>query len=348
MIEVTLHDDSLLQLNMLLWMSLPGREEWINPFFYKNGFEIEAIEPELSLPPKLIDFLNKNDLNFERNPRPELVMVNKKERIFLLIECKNQGFDFENNETRQFGQAVSFLCYNASILAEDFGLDGEWEGNLGYIFVNSDFIEDFYQSYLNVKNELLDKGLNDSNYIGTLYWKNSKGTLYLVESENEWKDIKFPDRIKVISGSKNDKEEKEFPLYLIPIDHNLPRDNLGYTVFYKRLKNQLLMFLGKSLSTEKDTILSLEEVLKKAVPVWHLWNNSDNKMFIRNKTRKYLKYLLNIIMENTELEYSSIPDGINFPALEYEELQEIKDYILTADIRKDVFNKDFKQMSIYD
>jgi len=51
MIEVSLTNNALLQLNILLWMSLPGRKEWINPFFYKKGFEIKAIEPELSLLP---------------------------------------------------------------------------------------------------------------------------------------------------------------------------------------------------------------------------------------------------------------------------------------------------------
>ena len=50
MIKVSLENNPLMQLNLLLWMSLKGKESWINPYFNNQGYEILVIEPELPLP----------------------------------------------------------------------------------------------------------------------------------------------------------------------------------------------------------------------------------------------------------------------------------------------------------
>jgi len=155
----------------------------------------------------------------------------------------------------------------------------------------------------------------------------------------------LPAEIAVISNLKYDNIH---PLYLIPIDYNLPKDDLGYIVFYKRLKNQLLMFLGKELSAEENSILNIEDVLRNVIPVWHIWRNTANKKFIRRKARDYINNLLNIIKINTKLDYHSVADGIKFSKIKHSRLIKIRNYILTAEIRKDVFNKSFMQMSIYD
>jgi hypothetical protein len=345
MIEVSLTNNALLQLNILLWMSLPGRKEWINPFFYKKGFEIKAIEPELSLPPKIVDFLKRNNCTFERNPRPELLIINQKTKVCFLIECKNKAFDFNESENRKVGQALSFLSYNSNLLADDFGLEGSWEGCLGYILVDSNYVTDFYKAFNVIRERLLKKGIKKTNNIGVLYWQIRDNVLYLIVSNDNWDKIDLPAEIAVI---RNLKDDNIHPLYLIPIDYNLSKDDLGYTVFYKRLKNQLIMFLGKELSVEEKSILNIEDVLQKVIPVWHIWRNTANKKFIRRKARDYINNLLNIIKINTKLDYHSVADGIKFPEIKHSELIKIRNYILNAEIRKDVFNKSFMQMSIYD
>ncbi|PTV96844.1 hypothetical protein C8C76_12443 [Halanaerobium saccharolyticum] len=50
MIDISLEKNPLMQLNLLLWMSLKGRESWINPYFKNKGYEILVIEPEMTLP----------------------------------------------------------------------------------------------------------------------------------------------------------------------------------------------------------------------------------------------------------------------------------------------------------
>jgi len=83
MINVSLESNPLMQLNLLLWMSLNGKESWINPYFNNQGYEILVIEPALPLPPRYVNILNRNDIKFIDNPKPEVILINDKLKSYL-------------------------------------------------------------------------------------------------------------------------------------------------------------------------------------------------------------------------------------------------------------------------
>ncbi len=339
MIEVKVKQNPLFQMNLLLWMTRPGRDEWINPYFYKNGFKLLVIEPETTLPPRVINFLNKNDFEFLHNARPEFILVNTDINRFIIVECKNQGFDITDKSSRETKQGVSFLCYTGKMISEDFGLEeNDYNTVLNYNIIKNNYIQDFAEGLIDLQEDIIDKGFEESNSPGVSYFKKEKDSFYMIffsfENDDIWEHFNFNKKVKVMK----DLQEAITPtLYLIPIDSSGQMDKYGYIIFHKRIKNRLGSFFGQNLWKEDQNILDLErDILAKVIPVWDMWNNPDTKRHVRRQADGYIKDILNILVRSINgFDYEKITDGYKFTDINRELLLEIRKEFLKVKIKRE-------------
>lgn len=339
MINVSLESNPLMQLNLLLWMSLSGKESWINPYFNNQGYEILVIEPALPLPPRYVNILNRNDIKFIDNPKPEVILINDKLKSCLIIECKNQCFNLDNQDSRSTQQAASFLIYNSKLISESFGLEeNNYYGLLNYNFMKNDYLEEFTETIIEIRKDLLKLLDEDINIPSTSYFQEKDKALYLnfVDSGNSDNGIKFKNEIKVM----NLQEENILaPLYLIPIDSSGNTDEYGELVFYKRIKSNFGSFLGKlnSLSNKKEIILDIEsDILENIISIWDIWDNAETKKHIRNQTRLYLnKIIAKLDKSIDDFTYQSINDGYKIEIKDRSTIDKLRNEFLKVDIKRE-------------
>jgi len=339
MISVSLENNPLMQLNLLLWMSLKGKESWINPYFNKKGYEILVIEPELPLPPRYVNILNRNDIQFIDNSKPEVILINNKSKKYLMIECKNQCFNLDNQDSRSTQQVNSFLIYNASLISESFGLEeNNYYGLLNYNFMKKDYLEEFTETIIEMSKDLLKLLNEDINFPSTSYFQKKDKSLYLnfIDIENTDIKVEFENEIKVM-----DLDEKKIisPLYLIPLDSSGNTDEYGELVFYKRIKSNFGSFLGKlnSLINKEKIILDIEsDILEKIIAIWNVWDNAETKKFIRNQTRSYLNNIIATLDKSIDsFSYQSINDGYKLKIKNETTINKLRNEFLKVNIKRE-------------
>lgn len=339
MIDISLEQNPLMQLNLLLWMSLKGRESWINPYFNKKGYEILVIEPEMPLPPRQVNVLNQNNIQFIDNPKPEFIFINNNKKNFLIIECKNQCFNLEDNNTRSTKQATSFLVYNADLISESFGIEAEnFYGLLNYNFVKSDYLSEFTETIIKLSRDLGSLFNLKTNLPSTSYFSEEANNLFLnfIDPDNSLSDINLKNQVKIMN-----LEQDTFiaPLYLIPLDSSGGTDKYGEIVFYKRLKNSFAVFLGKLNYSDNngEIILDIEtDIIENVIKIWNTWSNAETKRFIRNKARIYLNKIISTLAQNIEdFSYESINDGYSLNIEDKSTITELRKEFLKVEIKRE-------------
>lgn len=339
MINIYLEKNPLMQLNLLLWMSLKGRESWINPYFKNKGYEILVIEPEMTLPPRNVNVLNQNNIQFIDNPKPEVILINNEKKNFLAIECKNQCFNLDNKNTRSTKQATSFLIYNADLISESFGIEAEnFNGLLNYNFVKNDYLSEFTATIIEMSRDLGLLFNEKINLPSTSYFSEEDNYLFLnfTDPDNSLFDVNFKNQVKVMNLKK---ATIIAPLYLIPLDSSGETDEYGEIVFYKRLKNNFAVFLGQlnNPDNNKEVILDIEtDILENVIKVWNTWGNAETKRFIRNKARNYLNKIISTLAQNIEdFSYESISEGYSLNIKEKSIITELRKEFLKVEIKRE-------------
>ena len=346
MIEIELEQNLLLQLNILLWMARPGKTSWINPYYYKQGYEIYMIEPELSLPPKILKILKENDIKTLKNPHPEFVLFNKDENIFILVECKTRGFDLTREDNRKTQQAMALLCFNGDIIADSFGEkdDLDYQAFLCYNLVITDYIKEFARNLHEKKEYILQKRINKVNSSGVSYFENDDNQIYLVHVEEEndkafCNILNFKKRIQVMT---DESDSITPPLYLIPVEPS-SNDDYAKVVFYKRLKSRLGSLLANYPEDQDEIVLDTDsDILNYIIPVWGNWGNRDSKSYVRRKTSDCVKETLNLLDNKIEkFKYARITNGFKLINYTREVREKVKREYMKSEIRKEDNNKKF-------
>jgi len=339
MIDISLEKNPLMQLNLLLWMSLKGRESWINPYFKNKGYEILVIEPEMTLPPRHVNVLNQNNIQFIDNPKPEVILINNEKKNFLTIECKNQCFNLDDKNTRSTKQANSFLVYNADLISESFGVEAKnFCGLLNYNFVKSDYLAKFTETIIEMGRNLGLLVNEKTNLPSTSYFSEKDNNLFLnfMDPNNSLSDIDFKNQVKVMNL---EKDTIIAPLYLIPLDSSGETDEYGEIVFYKRLKSNFGVFLGQLdySDNNEEIILDIEtDILENVIKIWNTWSNAETKRFIRNKARNYLNKIISILAQNIEdFNYESINDGYSLNIEDKSTITELRKEFLKVEIKRE-------------
>jgi hypothetical protein len=339
MINVSLENNPLMQLNLLLWMSLNGKESWINPYFNYKGYEILVIEPELPLPPRHVNILNRNDIKFIDNPKPEVILINEKFKKYLIVECKNQCFNLDDHDSRSTQQAVSFLVYNAELISESFGIKADdYSGLLNYNFMKNDYLNEFTETIIGMQKNLRNLLNEDINLPSTSYFVEKDKVLYLnfIDLDDLNSEINLENEIKVMNLSEDNVIA---PLYLIPIDSSGNTDKYGELVFYKRLKSNFGSFLGNlnNIMENDEIILDIEsDILENIISIWDIWDNAETKKYIRNKTRLYLNGIITKLDKSIDdFSYQSINDGYTIEIKDRSTIDKLRNEFLKVAIKRE-------------
>lgn len=128
-------------------------------------------------------------------------------------------------------------------------------------------------------------------------------------------------------------------MYLIPIDSSGNTDKYGEIVFYKRIKSNFGVFLGKlnNLIKNENIILDIEkEILKNIINVWDIWNNAETKKYIRNQTRLYLNKIISKLEKKIDtFSYQSINNGYNLDIQDKSTVEELRKEFLKVNIKRE-------------
>ncbi len=339
MINVSLENNPLMQLNLLLWMSLNGKESWINPYFNNQGYEILVIEPELPLPPRHVNILNQNNIKFIDSPKPEVILINEESKKYLIVECKNQCFNLDDHDSRSTQQAASFLIYNAELISESFGIKADnYIGLLNYNFMKNDYLNEFTETLIGMQENLRDLLNEDINLPSTSYFIEKDKTLYLnfIDLDELNTEMNFENELKVMNLSEDNVIA---PLYLIPIDSSGNTDKYGELVFYKRLKSNFGSFLGNlnSLLENDEIVLDIEsDILENIISIWNIWDNAETKKYIRSQTRLYLNKIISKLDKNIDsFSYQSINDGYKMDIQDRSTIDKLRNEFLKVAIKRE-------------
>ncbi|MFW5873741.1 MAG: hypothetical protein ACOCVD_03590 [Bacillota bacterium] len=322
----------LMQLNIFLAMSLPGRQSWVNPYFYEKGYEILSIEPELSLPPTVIKKLVDNDFEYISSPRPELILYNQNKGAAIILECKNNSFDINQEDKRERKQLISFFIYNHKILSDSHGLPGLNEDVfLLYNIMQTDYLSEFNSGLSRLKLDLENSGFKDLNIplLSTLNVKDKN--LYFTFYNENLPDI-FDNDVRVMYVESGNVDPS---LYIIPIDSTGQTDKLGEIVFRKRLKNQLIQQINNIYEADSGNI-DIEIILKNIINVWDVWFNDETKKYIKRIARDYINDILRKL-EETIKDFEIEQAGYEFKILKMDRdiVNEIKKEYIKVGIKRE-------------
>src|SRR5687768_14661512 len=84
-------DDSLFQVNLLLWMLQPPHGSNIRPLLAEAGYKLRSIEEVLPLGPDLISRLKDAAIEAKENAAPDAILSTDQDE-HLLVECKASMF----------------------------------------------------------------------------------------------------------------------------------------------------------------------------------------------------------------------------------------------------------------
>lgn len=209
--------DSLFQLNVVLWASLPQPVDApITPVIRNLGYSLWSIEQPLEAGLPMLARLKDTELDVGTNPTPDVVLRHEDTDTFVLIECKPSSFGLGSGRAPQ---ALGLLVAGTD-LGSRLGMSGTPLGELCYVVPGEDAAR-IDSTLTTLAQELTSRGLSacpsgplgisikaDGTYLGLPTEPNGRAQLprALTPEQN------------VI---KSQPGEEPRPLYIVP-GHRMP------------------------------------------------------------------------------------------------------------------------------
>lgn len=293
--NVEIIGDPLFQLNLVLFISLPGPSDGtINPVLYNMGYRIESISPNISIPLSILNDIKENNINSNSYVKPEVILRHIEKNEYLLIECKRSSFSSESSTSKQ---AIAYLVLNGMVLKEVFGESGsdDWRSKLLYVVKAGD--EELLSQCLNELSQMLQQvacTVIDYNVCGV---GQGESGIYLNTDFMENIDLNISgNKINVLTGGSNYR-----PLYLIPYDINVGQpDEYTKSVLKERIRSSLAAQIITSLG-EETFVLDIDTFLQRIILLWDVWEDNDSKKDLRRSTKRYIKFITNALKEKYAL-----------------------------------------------
>lgn len=326
----------LFQLNLLVHLSLPyPKNSFINPYFYRKGYELKKIEFSIPLDSKHVQRLN-TICNSNKNVTPEVILYNPKTNEYALFECKVKSFqtDWTKHSTKQ---AAGYLT-----------LTPEYINNLFSTQKRPDLTSKIYYGVDSIsRNELnstlIDIGSQVNGLIGHSLSHEVLGMLL----DDEGLSLITDDNSKIKIFDEEAAKANEI-LYLIPFDINGKFDDKGKEILKRQIRTTLRAQIGKSIGDNPFSFTS-RDVCQRINPVWHqLPTKFQNK--IRSLVHSYILEVIKKIrvLGITVTSNSQIYD---FPAVQDRERKKLQNFLLSEAFLKidsDSFNNSSYQISMED
>ncbi len=108
--EPPFKQNALWQLNLMLWLSLPGYA--VKPVFYDAGFEIYLVEEVITVPEAALLRANSTipPVLITSRPNPDLVLRHNVNQSLLPIECKVSSFSSTSKKIKQANAILEVIA----------------------------------------------------------------------------------------------------------------------------------------------------------------------------------------------------------------------------------------------
>lgn len=291
------HESAIYQLNLILWLTWsnnPITKSGIFPIFHHEGYKLVFIGKQFSTSLQARTLAKENQLPFQPNPKPEMVLVQDTEKILLLIECKKSAFKLDNRE--RCAQANALLSLTGAELIRTIGttdmdLDTEDWNSLALFAVKGRDESLMYDTLVNLSNLLIASKImpSESATIG-IYADLDGVTLkgYPVH--------KIPLKTLRDEGDNGIQvlqlEDGEDPrkLFLIPFDPTVPDEfPEGINILEERIRIAFVSLLVRRSDEDSDFEITLDEILERGLEYWRYWKDTEATTHIRKKTLAFVR-----------------------------------------------------------
>lgn len=283
-------DQHLFQLNLLLWMSLPGSSAAVRPILNEVGYEMWAISPEIRSPVAKLARLRR--AGAKEAGRAELLLYRKSRSHALLIECKADSFTLASTNSPQL---ILLCAVTDNELRDAVGIDPAATTSSDLLYVLPKGRPPMTSTFSESSARLQAEGL--SGHAGCVLELDERDDgVYagLVGVALRDSDLEAALRSPLRVMSYSDRSQDWRPLYLIPIDPSvagLSADPVGRAILEERVRTPLLAQVGRSLGTDFE--IDVGALLRGAIAVWDIWAAPDDKKSLSRFATDVVRTLLN-------------------------------------------------------
>lgn len=318
--------DSLLQVNLLLWASLPQPEHApIVPVLRNAGLDLFAIEVPLNTPTNQLSLLRSSSLHISPNPVPDVILLNEKQNRLTLIECKAGYFGLESENSNQ---ARGLLVAAENISSRLAGMASTMQAEVCYLVPDRD-VQAMHDTLNVLSTQLVQAGLPTSP-AASIGVSIHNGEISLTTANTLQHQCVLPTIIcpemKIVTDQTGDLR----PLYILPW---LPgAENADNRAFFEKVRAEVLSHLGKA-TIGKQMVLDFNTLLTNITRgVFGYWRD---KQSLRGQVFPAVHQLIRLLVENDH-RATIARDKVSF-ALEFgEDRAELMDKVRTSSRRDDL------------
>ncbi len=321
--------DALMQLNLMIWLawSEVPPDDPVKPVFRNRGFDLFAIGPKIpiSLPKQKA---MKDHLGFHKEAvAPDLLLRHRTNPELLVLECKETSFDVSSSSSKQ---ATGYLIISGTEMANTLGLIPatslqQYEATACYV-VNAEQEGPMFTTLGAIQAELRKNGLH-ANHANALGIYEEGNLVFLVEATDGC--FEKNNQVVILEGVTS-----VYPL--IPWDPSLGENPEARKDLEERLRMVFVSHLGSHLeqALAEPLEISIEELLKGAIPVWDAWQDRSTQKSVRRGARRFMFDILKRLDEKTGLSFESTPAGWQITVSHYDEIERIRRVLTSSTVRQ--------------
>jgi hypothetical protein len=281
----------LFQLNLMLFLAWPAPPSFVEPIFWREGFELRSIAPSIGVPLEALARAQMANLPIQPTASPELLLEQNSQQQLLLIECKSSSFGSASSTSQQ---ARALLACTGPYLAERIGVAEAmaWKGYLLYVISGGQ--ESPMQDTLQALGQELQAARISAASGGAMGIHVRADGVYLSPDARSNIPVQAL-RQSLANGVQVmalEQDEDPRPLYLIPFDPSVGVDDpVERRVLEERVRQALTSLIGSRLDMPSFEV-AMDEILTAATEVWNLWEDSQAATGFRNAVRAYVRDVL--------------------------------------------------------
>lgn len=329
MIDQPFRQTPLFQLNLLLWLCMPAKDDQFVPILHENGFEVYAIGASIRVPVEAQLRMNEptGRAVIATSVSPDLLLQNRGQQTLLTIECKVNSFGPTSDVA---SQALGILACNGGYIANFIGFarPDQWKAWVSYAVAHPQ------------QSLMLQTLVALSEQLRVAAIENCTATAFGIEIAGDGVYLGFLDpnllplavgaRQKVMSlGAGEDPR----PLYLIPLDPTIDaQDEYGKRVVQERLRAAFASIVASRLALD-SFVVTWEELLIEALQVWPLWKDQNARRNLLSQTKHYVRRIL-VEIGRLGVTAEPTPNGFAISGIGLPAAQQIRRYLMGVAYRQ--------------
>ncbi|HAZ32033.1 MAG TPA: hypothetical protein DCY61_05010 [Dehalococcoidia bacterium] len=275
MTDLTLARDNLFQLNILVWASFPQPAGApVTPVLRDSGYILWSVEQPLEAGTTELANFRRANLQIRPNPVVDVVFHHPESTTYVLVECKPSSFSVASEWAQQ---ARGFIVAGGNVVSRlGLGVHTRAKAEVCYL-VPEDDAPSIDLTLVSLAHEVSGHGLascptgplgisikDDGVYLGLS--NQPQGTAQISR-------VLIPEQ-KVLATPPNQNPK---PLYVIPWIPDV-QDEAGPVDFKERLRQHLLVWMGKILIESQNTLLFEDLLDKVSRGVFLYWRDRTSLM----------------------------------------------------------------------